>query len=384
MGGIVDIFTGGNSRVEPAAVNVAPGSVFENITTPGLNFTRTRGEGFNLARSSDSFNQLGSSIGQLSGIRSGIGGLIPGIQGLDPDLIRLQQLGSGLFDTNAMLQSQLGQTLPQAGGLFNAAGGVGRRFGELGGELAGVSDSIRPGFGRLTDSLVNQVRNERAAASGNLRENFAQRNLAGSSFATQEQRRLETDFSQREEAARAQAFQQEMAATAQIAQVRGQVLTGELGSIDEQRAVLEETRQIINSAGNLLALDQQNIQQQASLVGMRLGLNQAEAANYAQQMANIQLEMNGRLSQIQTELSELGLAGNIQNGVMAQAMQLGMAEANLITEAAAQTSYNRLFQGTQQLGFIGNVASLGIQGFDAGLFGGGGGGIGDAFNTASS
>jgi len=358
MGGIVDIFTGNTKDVSAAPVQQSIEKTFFDIDTGGFDFRRD-GAKVILDRNSQAFNQLGAAAGQIGGLNSQVGGLVPGVQALDPSLVRLQQMGSGLFDSNALLQRQIQQTIPQAGGLFNAAGGIGSRFGALEGELAGVSDSIKPGFGRLTDALVNQVRNERAAASGNLRENFAQRNLSGSSLALHEQRRLEMDFSQREEAARAQAFQQEMAATAQIAQTRGQILLGELGTVAEQRAVLDETRALISTAGNLLVLDQQNIAQQAQLVGMRLGLTQAEAGLYAQQMQGIQLEVNSRIAQIQAELSELGVSANIINAASQQALQIGMAEANLQTEAASQRAYNDLFTSTQQLGFLGNVLSLG-------------------------
>lgn len=75
---------------------------------------------------------------------------------------------------------------------------------------------VQPGFGRLTESGVNAIRQQAAQASGNLRSQLAQRGLAGASFADDALTRVGLEYNQAETAFRAQAFQQEMDATNQL------------------------------------------------------------------------------------------------------------------------------------------------------------------------
>lgn len=80
-------------------------------------------------------------------------------------------------------------------------------------KIQGLQGEVRPGFGRLTESGVQAIRQRAAEASGNLRANLARRGLAGASFANDLQTRLDAEYSQIENQFRAQAFQEELAAS---------------------------------------------------------------------------------------------------------------------------------------------------------------------------
>lgn len=90
--------------------------------------------------------------------------------------------------------------------------------------LTRLGTQIRPGYGRLTNSIVQGLRYQRQGALSDLRDQFARRRISGSSFAADAQSRLEAEFAQKEKEFRAQAFVDEMKMTqeniAQINQAR--------------------------------------------------------------------------------------------------------------------------------------------------------------------
>ena len=85
-----------------------------------------------------------------------------------------------------------------------------RRLRDLTGTLQA---QVKPGYGQLTETGVNAIRNRAAQESGNLRAQLAQRGLLGASFANDALARTSMDYGQLESEFRAQAFQNEMAAS---------------------------------------------------------------------------------------------------------------------------------------------------------------------------
>lgn len=81
---------------------------------------------------------------------------------------------------------------------------------------SGLRAQVAPGFGQLTQTGVNAIRQQAASAAGNLRGQLAQRGLSGASFADDALNRVGLEYSQAESQFRAQAFQQEMDATNQL------------------------------------------------------------------------------------------------------------------------------------------------------------------------
>lgn len=377
MSGVTSLFKSAPKSTAPQ-INFAQtfSDNFQGISTGAFDFGRNpeseREVGINgveLNRTNDTMGQFSTINSLLGANRTNFGGLIDRIRGLSPQIGALQGQAAGQLDASALLQQQLQGTIPGLNGIFNAAGDIRNRFGALGRELAAVQSGIEPGFGRLTAAQVQEVRNQQAAQAGTLRETFAQRGLGGSSFAAQEQQRNALDFSQREEMVRGEAFTRELAATRDIAALRGQILSGEVGTVQEQRAVIAETRNVINSVGNLLSLDAQTLNQQANLVGMQLGLTEAESRVFANQLASIQTLLQSTNAQLTQELNELGIAGNLVSSATNAATQVAIQQAQAIASTQAANAYARIAQQGQQLDFLGNIVAAGI-GFGSGLGGG--------------
>lgn len=75
---------------------------------------------------------------------------------------------------------------------------------------------VQPGFGALTQSGVNAIRQRAAEASGNLRAQLGRRGLMGASFADDALTRVGNEYQQAENEFRTQAFIQEMNATNEL------------------------------------------------------------------------------------------------------------------------------------------------------------------------
>lgn len=95
-------------------------------------------------------------------------------------------------------------------------------------DIQGLRSQIAPGFGKLTQTGVNAIRQRAAEAAGNLRSNLAQRGLLGASFASDAQGRVDREFSQLEQEFRAQSFQAELEATSQLIDQEQQSLTAQV------------------------------------------------------------------------------------------------------------------------------------------------------------
>jgi hypothetical protein len=137
------------------------------------------------------------------------------------------------------------------------------RTGRFVGDLAGLQEQVTPGFGRLTESLVQSNRDAEARERGNLRESLRERRVLGSSFANAAETSLGLDFAREEERIRAESFVAELDLSRQL--------------ISDQ-AVLE------------------------------LNLNTADASLLNQQLAAIQTDAALLQTQINRELSELDIA----------------------------------------------------------------------------
>lgn len=249
--------------------------------TRGRTITTTSGGGpFQLLRTDpfvpDTERRL---FGLLGENLQGFGSVLDRIRATSGQLATAEGRIPGLFENTAALRGDLGQ----------------------------LAKEVRPGFGRLTEAAVNTVRNRFSESVGNLREALGKRGLQGSSFAINETRRAELDFTQEEERVRSEAFIQEV----------------------------DLRRQIVQDAGNLIQLDQQSLQTQAQQIGLRLGLNEQEAQVFRDQLMNIQSQAQLLGQRITRELQELGIAGNIINQQQAIVADLAKAQAQLTAQAAA-------------------------------------------------
>lgn len=117
---------------------------------------------------------------------------------------------------------------PQRTDLVNNIAGT---YGQQADAIGNLLPQVAPGFGNLTNAAVTSIQNARSAAIGNLRDNLQRRSVLGSSFGQDALARAETEFGQQENAARSQAFLQELDMTNQLTQqqfnaARGQFQTG--------------------------------------------------------------------------------------------------------------------------------------------------------------
>lgn len=367
---------------DPAVPQLPEIPSFKGLTTPGFSL-QPDGSSFNLTRTTDTNARFGELANLLSSNQGGFLNQLQTIQGLQGQTAGLQQQAGGFGGRFAGLGQQIAGTQSGLDALGQQAGGIGGKFAGIGQQLSDVQSEIRPGFGRLTEAQVAALRNREAQSAGNLRDALNRRNLGGSSLALQEGRRNELDFAQQEAEIRGDAFQTELAATRDIAALRGQILAGELGSVQEQRAVIADTRATINNVGALMQLEQGALQQQASLIGLQLGLSEAQSTVFSNSLANIQVQMQQFQQQIANELNELGIAGNIINQVQAMATEVGISQARLTAEAAAAAGFADQQQRSQLLSIGGTIAGSFFGGPAGGAVGGAAGSA-VAANTSGS
>jgi hypothetical protein len=116
----------------------------------------------------------------------------------------------------------------------------------LRGQFQDLADLVDPGFGALTDAARTTIRQQQESEAGDLRSQFSRRDLGGSQFEINEQRRLALDFAIEEEKAVSEAL---------IAEIE-----------------LEEG--ILNDIAGLLELDAVTLQNEAELLAVELGLGE--------------------------------------------------------------------------------------------------------------
>jgi hypothetical protein len=182
--------------------------------------------------------------------------------------------------------------------------GIQSQFGKVGalrGNIADLRSQVQPGFGRLTEARVTAVRNAGAESIGNLRESLARRGVMGSSFANDSEARVRIATSQDEQLARAEAFVSEMGM--------------QLGLAQEDRAILGQQTAILNQRATHIANIMDRELQELGVAGnIRNGLN-AAITQQANQMASLQAlqmqtnaQLQGQASQ-QNAANQAGFAG---------------------------------------------------------------------------
>jgi len=80
---------------------------------------------------------------------------------------------------------------PQVSG---ALGQIGQQSALAGQEIGELKSLVAPGFGRLTESGVQAIQDQRRQAVSNLRENLGRRRVLGSSFGADALARTEAEF----------------------------------------------------------------------------------------------------------------------------------------------------------------------------------------------
>lgn len=181
------------------------------------------------------------------------------------------------------LRSRLQSALPRSIASSRTAvrGGLSRSE-LLRSDIGALRSTLTPGFGRLSEERQKSIRDARDEAVGNLRESLSRRRVLGSSFADDAQARTELAFGRESGLAAAETFQQE--------------------------ALLQ---------GDLLSLDAQTLGQQAQFLALDIGLNEQEANVFSQELQASRLILDTLQTTINRQLQELGVSGNIANGLNA-------------------------------------------------------------------
>lgn len=176
--------------------------------------------------------------------------------------------------------------------LFSNLGATRSGLSALGTDIDSLRESVKPGFGELTESRLKAVRNAGAESIGNLRASLARRGVMGSSFAEDSLARTRLAIADQEQQAISESKIAEMAFTSDL------------------------------------------IKQKMDLFAQQLGLDQLGVTFSQQDIANAVTQANLVSNELLRELNELGVTGNILN-------QVGSTG---VTQAIAQTQLQLLAQ----------------------------------------
>lgn len=237
------------SKAPSVSGNAAGSGVPEFLFTPSYGFSHNaeaadfnRRGGLALsgpARLTGLADQMGTSAGEIAGLRPGIAELRTGLRGLNFDL--------------GTLRSQ-----------------------------------VQPGFGRLTEARVTAIRDAAAESIGNLRDSLARRNVLGSSFANDAFSRTRLAFAQEEEKARAESALQEIQLSTQLLQEQAANYGQQLGLLQEDRINIAQQATIYQSQAQILANQMDRELQEFAIASN--ALNGVQSAVNQQAVAQSQLD----------------------------------------------------------------------------------------------
>lgn len=219
--------------------------------------------------------------------------------------------------------SAVGAFIPQLGGLRTRLGSLGERIRQgisglrpslasLRGDVANLRGQLRPGFGNLTRSRVEELRNNRGRAVGNLREELSRRRVLGSSFAQREIGAMEAEFARQEDLVRSESMLQEIDAT-------NQLISQELGLVGAEAGLFGQEADI-----------------ESGLVGQEAGLISGQIGVAGSQYEMIARSFDSSIAAAQQALNQLNLETSLAAGLGESASNL--INANLTAQAQARAS----------------------------------------------
>lgn len=154
----------------------------------------------------------------------------------------------------AMLNSIQKSYTDQAGTLRGMVPGINSAYGTSIDNIKALLDQVKPGFGSITDALVNQIQNAGNQAGSDLRSSLAKRRVLGSSFGDAAQSSQALDVGQKLAEAKANGFLAEMDATNQL---HSQMLTQQLGQINDTASKMMDAF-TSERAGTQTQIEEQN------------------------------------------------------------------------------------------------------------------------------
>lgn len=108
------------------------------------------------------------------------------------------------------LASGIRDYMPQFDSIFNR--GLG--------DIEGLIEQVRPGFGRLTEARVDSIDRARERQRGNLSQELSKRRVSGSSFGQDQLLSAEAEFAKQEQESRALSFLEELELTSNLQKER--------------------------------------------------------------------------------------------------------------------------------------------------------------------
>lgn len=147
-----------------------------------------------------------------------------------------------------------------------------QRQGRVFEDLDTIRESIRPGFGQLSDAVVQSVGAARDRAIGNLRQQLADRRVSGASFALDAEARTRKEFAIAENRARAEAIIGEIALTSQVLDQESGLLQQEIqNELAELGIASGQTNAFLNAVSQANNIDKQLAAQEARGAGQFFG-----------------------------------------------------------------------------------------------------------------
>lgn len=264
MSSIVSGLFGGKSNAR---------DILDDFTPAGFSSAGLRGT---FANNTFSLQRTPQMQRTLAGIRAGFEGR-----------------AAALRDRAAAISGQI----PTLQGIRGNLSGLRPGLADLRGDIQGLRSELRPGFGRLTRSRVEELRGLRGRAVGNLREELSRRRVLGSSFAAREIGALEAEFAQEEDRIRAESFLAELDATNQLIQQELGIFGAEAGIVGQEFAMA------LQEAG-LVDLSNQSLVQafDSSIAGAQAELQQL----------NMETSLAAGLSQVASQLINSNLTAQAE------------------------------------------------------------------------
>jgi len=212
-------------------------------------------------------------------------------------------------------------------------------FNKLRENIANFRKNLEPEFNKSLQTSLQQIEDEKAIASGDLREQLSRRRIAGSSFAQDTLRRTEATFERREDQTRAEFFDKITIATSAAFGLEGEVLNTQIGqrlNAASQRAIFAAEEAGIIDTGIGRQLEKAGILAEGGDRLAQIGLLQSrEDLNRATSLAQIasnEIDAEIKIAATQGQLAAMG--ADILSDAFSQRLAALQTSGNLSAQEA--------------------------------------------------
>lgn len=161
------------------------------------------------------------------------------------------------FNEERAGRSGVGMEVESSGKRRRAINKLADVYGRAASQTGNMLGQLSPGMGALTDARVRAITTNRQRAMGTLRDELAQRRVAGSSFGVDRLAAAEREFADAEAAARAQSFMEELSIRADLinrqASYAAQKFGTFLNEMNLQAGLASGANEALNTASQVMA-----------------------------------------------------------------------------------------------------------------------------------